>query len=284
VPHPLIALIVGTLAGTHVATWGMYKDAPHEGFTYRKYARSIVIGALLGLALERVAGLDLASGAGLVVFFGLVYAAERVVVEIWKTFFREEDQSKYFIPMQFSLYGRRAVSAPVRRVVGTLCLGVVGLVAYALVRLQDANPAAPRWVMVLAVGSLFGWLAAVGGAWKDAPKEGFEPLKFFRSPLTTLAWALLLAQFTDRYAYIAFGALGYERAAVETYTTFFFPHKPRGKFAGKPVHFPEMLRRRVRFADLDAGIWAAVAAAYAAAFAAPSGGAPRSAAAAADRG
>ena len=28
----VVATIVGILAGTHTATWGMYKDAPHEGF------------------------------------------------------------------------------------------------------------------------------------------------------------------------------------------------------------------------------------------------------------
>ena len=39
----LIALVVGILAGTHTATWGMYKDAPHEGF--RHYPRSIFVSA-----------------------------------------------------------------------------------------------------------------------------------------------------------------------------------------------------------------------------------------------
>ena len=37
-----LALSIGLLAGAHTSTWGMFKDAPHEGFTYRKYFRSIV--------------------------------------------------------------------------------------------------------------------------------------------------------------------------------------------------------------------------------------------------
>jgi hypothetical protein len=33
---------------------------------------------------------------------------------------------------------------------------------------------------------------------------------------------------------------------------------PRGKFAGKPVHFPDMLRRRQPFIYLYATIWLVV--------------------------
>ena len=50
-------------------------------------------------------------------------------------------------------------------------------------------------------------------------------------------------------------ALGFTIATLETYKTFFFPSKPRGKFAGKPILFPEMLERRKRFAVLYAAIW-----------------------------
>jgi hypothetical protein len=258
-----IGLLVGALAGAHAATWGMYKDAIHEGFSYRRYSRSIIVGAAVGLLLERWAALDVTTGAGLVVLFGMAYVAERTVVEIWKTFFREEDQSKYFIPMQFSMFGTPVKSRPVRWAVGAACLAIVGLVVVALDRLQGAALPLPRLVVALLVGSIGGWLTAVGGAWKDAPKEGFEPLKFFRSPLMTLAYAALLYPLTDRYLYLAMASLGFERATVETYKTFFFPHKPRGKFAGKPVTHPEMLTRRVRFAYLYAAIWVAVIASYA---------------------
>jgi hypothetical protein len=242
----------------------MYKDAIHEGFTYRRYSRSVVVGALVGLLLERWTALDLTTGAGLVVLFGMAYVTERTIVELWKTFFREEDQSKYFIPMQFSLFGRPVRSRLARWAVGGVCIAVVGLVVVGLRRLQGLELPVPWIVVALLVGSIGGWLTAVGGAWKDAPMEGFEPLKFFRSPLTTLCYALLLVPLTDNYLYIAMAALGFERATVETYKTFFFPNKPRGKFAGKPVTHPEMLTRRVPFAYLYATIWVAVLASYAA--------------------
>ena len=41
----LLAAAVGVMAGVHTATWGMYKDAPHEGFSCWKYSRSIVLSA-----------------------------------------------------------------------------------------------------------------------------------------------------------------------------------------------------------------------------------------------
>ncbi|NIW80252.1 MAG: hypothetical protein GWN16_12685 [Calditrichae bacterium] len=58
--------------------------------------------------------------------------------------------------------------------------------------------------------------------------------------------------------FIAVGALGYTVATIETYKTFFFPSKPRGKFAGKEVKFPEMLKRRQRFIPLYVSIWIAI--------------------------
>jgi hypothetical protein len=58
-------------------------------------------------------------------------------------------------------------------------------------------------------------------------------------------------------------ATGYTVAATETYKTFFFPSKPRGKFAGMPIRFPEMRRRRQRFVPLYVAIWVVVLAAIA---------------------
>jgi hypothetical protein len=118
---------------------------------------------------------------------------------------------------------------------------------------------------VLAVGGLGGWISAFGGAWKDAPKEGFQTLKFFRSPFIATVYAVLLSRLTDDLVLTTLAALGFTIATTETYKTFFFPSKPRGKFAGMPVLFPEMLRRRQPFIALYAAIWLAVIGAWIAA-------------------
>ena len=74
----------------------------------------------------------------------------------------------------------------------------------------------------------------------------------------TVLFAVLLSRITESHLQVAVGAIGFERAAAETYKTFFFPSKPRGKFAGKPVLFPEMLMRRRYFVPAYVAIWAVV--------------------------
>jgi len=252
-----IALLIGLAAGAHTSTWGMYKDSPHEGFAWPRYARSIVVSALSALVWQAAAGFDLGRAGDRFVLFGLVYVTERGLVELWKGYLREEDQSKYFIPMQLHVMGRIVSS---RRVRLTVAAGLVALVlgiAWALVVLQRTAGLAPL-TAVLLVGSVGGWLSAFGGAFKDAPIEGFETLKFFRSPLVALAWAFVLAAFTVQYLFIALAGLGYTVATIETYKTFFFPNRPRGKFAGKPILFPHLVRWRYRFAPAYAAIWLAV--------------------------
>jgi hypothetical protein len=113
----------------------------------------------------------------------------------------------------------------------------------------------PRWLTVLTVGSFFGWISAFGGAWKDAPVEGFETFKFFRSPAVAATWAFIVSLFTSSWPIIAIAAEGFTVASIETYKTFFFPNKPRGKFAGKPILHPEHLSRRRAFVPLYATIW-----------------------------
>ena len=261
----LLGVAVGALAGIHIATWGMYKDAPHEGFTWSRYSRGIVLGTIIGGVAAQVIGIDLTQIAALIVFFGVVYILERAVEEFYKTFLREEDQTKYTIPMQFHVFGRVVQSRSARWGAGAAVLAAA-FVLFLGARVLANSSYASSLLVIGAVGTAASWFSAFGGAWKDAPIEGFETLKFFRSPGIALCWVLLLTQFTDNLVLLGLGAAGYTVATIETYKTFFFPSKPRGKFAGKPVLFPEMLRRRQRFVPLFIGIWTLVAAGIVLAF------------------
>ncbi len=176
-------------------------------------------------------------------------------------------QSKYTIPMQFHVMGRVVRSRRVRWAVAAGWVVVVALLGVGLVGLQRSRVA--PLTAVLLIGSLGGWLSAFGGAIKDAPIEGFETLKFFRSPAIALAWSLLVASFTRDYLFVALCGLGYTVATIETYKTFFFPSRPRGKFAGRPVLYSRLLTWRHRFAPLNAAIWLAVLANIALAWSEP---------------
>jgi hypothetical protein len=253
-----VAAATGLLSGAHAAIWGMYKDAIHEGFTVRRFARSIVVGVVVAVAVQAWLELALPAPAAITMLFGLAYAGERGIVEVWKTFVRDEDQGKYFIPMQFSLRGVPVASRRARLAAGAAYVAILALCLLTIARL-DRDRATPLDALPVALSALvMGVIVGIGGAWKDSPKEGFETLKFFRSPGMTVFLALLLSPLADSHLQATVAAIGYERAAAETYKTFFFPSKPRGKFAGKPVLYPDMLARRRRFVPAYVGICLAV--------------------------
>lgn len=236
----------GALAGLHAATWGMYKDALYEGFSRRKYARSIVTGMTAALALETLLSLNPASAAGFVLLFGTAYALERFVLESWKSFVRVESQEKYFIPMAFAVNGRVVQRRLHRHLAGIAYMGAVMGIVLALGYVQPAGTRPPAFALLVA-GTLGGWLSAFGGAWKDAPKEGFQLFKFFRSPLIALGWALPLSLLSGSLLVVAFGSLGLTVATIESWKKFGRPREAPGKFAGKPLTHPEMFAKRRRF-------------------------------------
>jgi hypothetical protein len=186
----------------------------------------------------------LSTAGSRVAFFGVAYVLERGLIELWKTFLRNEDQGKYFIPMQFAVFWKVVQSQARRLVIGAIMTAAVCgtflIVHYSAPKL----PLAGAPVTVFLIATISGWISAFLGAWKDAPVEGFQPLKFVRSPLWAGFWGLLLAHFTTSILVVMMAGLGFTIFTLETYKTFFFPSKPRGKFAGKPILFPEMLRRR----------------------------------------
>ena len=159
-----------------------------------------------------------------------------------------------------------------RRLAGAGYLGLIAGAVMAVNALVIAPIPLPAVVVVLLIGSTAGWLSAFGGAWKDAPLEGFQLLKFFRSPVIASAFALLLSLITRNYLLIAFGALGFTIASIETYKKFFSPHQAPGKFEGKPVKHPEMYERRRRFVPVYVAIWILVVLTFGLAFVESRGG------------
>jgi hypothetical protein len=236
----------------------MYKDALHEGFRHGAFVRSIVIGAIVAVLLEIGFDFPLPAPHALVLLFGLAYAVERGIVEVWKTFIRQEDQSKYFIPMQFSIGGVPVTNVRTRLTAGAAYVAAIIAILLVIRNLNDSASTLSHTSRAALGGLAVGMLLAIGGAWKDAPKEGFDIVKFFRSPAMTVFYACLLAQLTADHLLIAAAAIGYERATAETYKTFFFPSKPRGKFSGKPVLYPSLLKKRRYFVPVYVSICASV--------------------------
>lgn len=256
----LIALLTGGLAGLHASTWGMYKDSPHEGFSWGRYFRSAIFGLIYGPVIWYVSGneIDVTTSTGIVLLWGATYVAERLTLEVWKTFLRTQDQSKYFIPMQLHVMGKVVESKPARFAAAAAYVGGIALIGWGLYSIWqwhqagnfDINP-----FLILLPLSVGGWISAFGGAWKDAPLEGFQIFKFFRSPGIAYFFAFLAALLTDNFLLITLCSIGYTVASIETHKTFFFPSIPRGKFQGKPILFPDMLKKRQKFIPIYVGIW-----------------------------
>lgn len=253
-----VAGAVGLLTGLHAASWGAFKDVPFEGFRLTSYLRSILLAVI---AAVLTALLEPQFAAHVVVLIGTVYAFERLTTEGWKSILREQDQSRYTIPMRLGYRGHPVDHKPLRYAVGA----AIGLGAIAA--LVAVNAAQHRWesvpalLVVVTVGAAGGWATAVGGAWKDAPIEGFSGWKFLRSPSVATAWAVPLSFLTDDWVALLMASGGFAVASIETYKTFLTKGRPPGKFAGRPVraHLPAL---RSLFAHQHAILWLTVAGAF----------------------
>lgn len=103
-----------------------------------------------------------------------------------------------------------------------------------------------------------GWATAVGGAWKDAPIEGFSRWKSLRSPLVATAWAVPCSVLTDDWGTLGLVSSGLAVATIETYKTFMTGDQPPGKFAGR-VRRHHLPATRAMLAKLHAAAWSLLA-------------------------
>ena len=196
---------VGALTGLHAATWGAFKDSRFEGFRASSFVRSVCLGLLVSVPVGLLTGSD--AREQVLVLIGLCYASERLVTEWWKTFLREDPQDGYAIPMRLAVGGRTVENRAARYGVGLAIAAGLALVCVTGPGLQEHLPGMPTGLLVV-VGGIGGWLTAVGGAWKDAPIEGFQRWKFLRSPVVATAWAVVLLPFTRDLVLLAVAAGG----------------------------------------------------------------------------
>lgn len=248
------AVMLGLVAGTHAATWGAFKDSPFEGFKAVSFVRSIALATSMAVVLSTTT--DLHTTLAPVVLLGVLYACERLATEWWKSFLREDDQNAYAIPMRVAVAGRPVNARLPRYLTAFVVLAGLALAGWTAAGLQPAG-GGPLWLLLL-VGGVGGWLTAVGGAWKDAPVEGFSGWKFLRSPVVATAWTIMLLPFTHDWVALAVAAAGLSVLTIETYKTFLTGGRPPGKFDGKPMH-PVPGARRDRCRLLHAGVYVGLA-------------------------
>ncbi len=240
-----IQFIVIVVSGLYTSLWGAFKDGPYEGFKPKTFPRSVYFHIAIFLPLyflphfqARVQHLDL------VQLFFLVMGIERFLAEIYKGFFRTEDQDKYFVPSRITFFGRHVESDLLRHGVGIVIVAVV--FAFLLV-----DYAISGFWGYLAVAYGTGCIVALGGAYKDAPFEGFKPLKFQRSGMVLALLSPLFYVLADPENPLPLGFLiymngGLERFSVEYYKTY-IQRNMSGKFRPDLPRIQQQLDTRERF-------------------------------------
>lgn len=230
-------LVVGFFAGLHRACWGAYKDSPFENFNKYSFFRSLILAPAWALAFYwffPFLGIERQTYQLLHVFL-ITVVFDTVSLEFYKLFFRRESQAVYKIPSRFNILGKK-VSNDRRAILGvTFSIGFLALFWF-LTRFDLTLNHLFYFVLVGFFGGfLMGMVEAVGGSWKDAPFEGFDRLKFFRSPLISAFWGLLLVFGQQNLGLLVFSAVGATRMTVEVHKAFLKGYRS-GKFkATKPT-------------------------------------------------
>ncbi len=241
----VVSLIVTLISGLYTSLWGAFKDCPYEGFKPKTFPRSIYFHIAIFLPLYFVPHFrDNFQYLGLVQIFYLIMGLERFLAEIYKGFFRTEDQEKYFVPSRITFFGRHVDSDLARYAVGSVIVAIV--FAFLLIEIRIES-----FLDFLITAYCTGLIVSLGGAYKDAPFEGFKWLKFQRSALV-LAVLSPLFYYLNRPEYpVPLGFLiymngGLERFAVEYYKTY-IQRNMSGKFRPDLERIQEQIDTRERF-------------------------------------
>ena len=258
---PTILVFVAAVSGLYTSLWGAFKDSPYEGWKPKTFPRSVYFNVVIFIALyflpavhERLVGLSLFQ------LFFLVMGLERFLAEIYKGFFRSEDQDKYFVPSRITFLGTHVASDLARYAVGAVIVAAVFAVVFI-----DVTVVGFGWFALIAYGT--GLLVSLGGAYKDAPFEGFKPLKFQRSGVVLAVLSPLFYLLNDPVAPVSVGFLiymngGLERFAVEYYKTY-IQRNMSGKFRPDIDRRTHELHTREKFHYAALVIMAGLAVLYA---------------------
>ena len=172
---------------------------------------------------------------------------ERFIAELYKGFFRKEDQSKYFVPSRITFFGRQVDNELLRYSVGAVLIaGVFGLLLFEF--------RVGHFSGFLIVAYTSGLLVALGGAYKDAPFEGFKWLKFQRSAAVLAVCSPLFYFVNNPFAPVPLGFLiymngGLERFVVEYYKTY-IQRNMSGKFRPDLPRIQVYIDKREKFHTL----------------------------------
>lgn len=220
-----VILAVTALSGLYTSSWGAYKDGPWEGFHIQTFPRSVFFS--IGIAIFLLIGpADISQrfqSLPLLHIFLLVMGIERMITEVYKACFRDSDQSIFAIPQRMAFFGKLVDSKFLRFITGLLLMSIIVTIPFLTLKVSS-------FLINTMVAFLTGMFICSGGAYKDAPFEGFSPRKFFRSAIVLAIMSpfiYLLGPVELGFLIYLFGGL--ERLLVEYYKSYIALSTP-GKF------------------------------------------------------
>jgi hypothetical protein len=238
-------LFISAISGLYTSLWGTFKDSPYEGYKPRTFPRSVYFNIVIFAALYFIPFFhtDLKHLTLFEIFF-LTMGLERFLAELYKGFFRTEDQDKYFVPSRITFLGRYVASDFLRYAVGIVLVLIV--FSMLLIDLHISS----FWGY-FATAYCTGLLVALGGAYKDAPFEGFKWLKFQRSGAVLAVLSPLFYFTADPLAPLPLSFLiymngGLERFSVEYYKTY-IQRNMSGKFRPDLERRQDLIDSRERY-------------------------------------
>jgi hypothetical protein len=237
----LIAPALGLLAGLHAASYGAYKDSPHESFLLRRFMRELVFACGITVTLS-IAGVW--DGQSPFIIYLSAFALSRIATEFWKLFVRVEPQGDYRIPTQIHWVNGVVHNPAIRLALGVGFLAAIYWIYRLGAVLPDSWPVQMRGIVI---GLSIGTCEAIAGAYKDGSIEGFYWRKFVKSPTFGMLGGLIASGHTDSAAFLLLAAIGSMRMFLELLFKIVVPGYAPGKFRSMTGPFAEWMTRRRHF-------------------------------------
>ncbi|MEK6917203.1 MAG: hypothetical protein AABW92_05670, partial [Nanoarchaeota archaeon] len=234
-------IFIGIIVGIHAGSYGAYKNSPYEGFKIMRVIREIFFATLIGTVIYLF---NILRGINYFLLFLVIFACSRLLTEFYKLFIRTESQKIYKIPTQIHSFGKVVTNPIFRIIIGILPVFILVGVYFLGVFLIKYLPIQGVGIIV---GLIMGCLTAIAGGYKDGFFEGFDKIKFLRSPSLTMLGGFIVSYFTAELYLIMLGSIGFERLMVELYKAFLKKNYWPGKFGEGKVLFPEWKVKRNMF-------------------------------------
>ena len=211
----IMYILAGLVGVINMILWGLYGDLLVEKFSILKVFRSIVLAVFWSIFIFIID-----PQLPLFVIALTVISLERISTEIYKAFIRVENQDKYLIPSDLNI----KINQELKFIIGLFLIFLLGTITYYI----EIN------INKIYLTLIIGFLIALGGMLKDAPHEGFDKIKFFRSPLVSIIIGLIInLLFPDLFGkFFLLSIAGGERIISEFYKKIFRGRVP-GKFKQK---------------------------------------------------